>query len=185
VLITGPTDASHESTWTVPFGQNVTKSEISQLTQHYYRADGQLSTSTAAYLITPDSTLVADLATLKAGADGIGVPYRMSECNSFYNGLPFTLDKQTLAQGMNFTFQTDFGDIDLLGELSGVGQFPDLARDAVLVELYGIQILVASLDSLIRSKRAAGRPKDLNVLPELEALKALQAPFQTKEQEKR
>lgn len=86
VAITGPTGAGHESTWTVPFGQNVTKSEITQLTQHYYRADGQLSTSTAAFLITPDSTLVADLATLKAGADGIGVPFRMSECNSFYNG---------------------------------------------------------------------------------------------------
>jgi hypothetical protein len=86
VQITGPTDAIHESTWTVPFGQNVTKSEISQLTQHYYRADGSLPTSTAAFLITPDSTLVADLAALKSGADGIGVPYRMSECNSFYNG---------------------------------------------------------------------------------------------------
>jgi hypothetical protein len=86
VPITGPTDASHESTWTVPFGQNVTKSEITLLTQHYYRADGQLSTSTAAFLITPDSTLVSDLATLKAGAQSIGVPYRMSECNSFYNG---------------------------------------------------------------------------------------------------
>jgi len=43
-------------------------------------------------------------------------------------GLPFILHERTLAQGINFTFQTDFGDIDLLGELSGVGQFPELAR---------------------------------------------------------
>jgi hypothetical protein len=89
-------------------------------------------------------------------------------------GLPFVLDERTLAQGMNFTFQADFGDIDILGELSGVGQFPELARDAVLIELYGMQIRVASLDSLIRSKRAAGRPKDLNALPELEALQEMQ-----------
>ena len=60
---------------------------------------------------------------------------------------------------MNFTLQTDFGDIDLLllGELSGVGQFAELARSAVGIELYGMQIRVASLDDLIRSKRARVR----------------------------
>jgi predicted nucleotidyltransferase len=90
-------------------------------------------------------------------------------------GLPFVLDEKTLAQGMNFTFESDFGDIDLLGELSGVGQFPALARDAVTLDLDGVEIRVASFDALIRSKRAAGRPKDLQMLPELEALKELQA----------
>src|SRR5258706_5069726 len=85
-------------------------------------------------------------------------------------GLPFVFDERTLAQGMNFTFETDFGDIDLLGELSGVGQFPELNRDVVLIDLYGMQVRVASLDTLIPSKRAAGRPKELNALPELEAL---------------
>ncbi len=86
VPITGPADASNESTWTVPFGQAVTKSEITLLTQHYYRANGQSATSTAAYLITPDPTLVSDLVTLNTGAKNIGIPYRMAECNSFYNG---------------------------------------------------------------------------------------------------
>jgi hypothetical protein len=86
VPITGPADASNESTWTVPFGETVSKSEITLLTQHYYRANGQLPASTAAYLITPDPTLVANLAILEPGAQTIGVPYRMSECNSFYNG---------------------------------------------------------------------------------------------------
>lgn len=90
-------------------------------------------------------------------------------------GLPFILDEKTLARGMNFTFESDFGDIDLLGELSGVGQFSALARDAVSIDLDGVKIRAASLDALIRSKRAAGRAKDLNILPELEALKELQA----------
>lgn len=90
-------------------------------------------------------------------------------------GLRFVLDERALAQGMNFTFQTDFGDIDLLGELAGVGQYPGLAQDAILIEIYGMRIRVASLDALIRSKRAAGRPKDAAALAELEALKEMQA----------
>jgi hypothetical protein len=86
VPITGPADASSVSSWTIPFGQNTTKSQITLLTQHYYRANGQSPTSTAAYLITPDTSLVSELATLKAGAAGVGIPYRMAECNSYYNG---------------------------------------------------------------------------------------------------
>lgn len=88
-------------------------------------------------------------------------------------GVPFVFDEHTLAQGMNFTLQTDLGDIDLIGEVSGFGGFSEFASDAIQISLYGATFRVASLDALIRSKRAAGRPKDLNSLPELEALKRL------------
>ena len=85
-LCTGPADAGSASSWTVPFGQYATKSNISLLTQHYYRGNGQSPTSTAANLVTPDSSLISDLQTLNTGAKSIGVPYRISECNSYYNG---------------------------------------------------------------------------------------------------
>jgi hypothetical protein len=86
VPITGPATGAYEANWTVPFGQIVTKNEITLLTQHYYRGNGLLPSATAAFLITPDGTLLSDLAILKSGAQSIGIPYRMSECNSFYNG---------------------------------------------------------------------------------------------------
>jgi hypothetical protein len=86
VTITGPAAASNESSWTVPFGQTVTKNQISLLTQHYYRGNGQSASSTDANLITPDTALLGDLQTLHTGATSIGIPYRMSECNSYYNG---------------------------------------------------------------------------------------------------
>jgi hypothetical protein len=86
VNVTGPADAGNESSWTVPFGQWATKSNITLLTQHYYRGNGQSASSTAANLVTPDPNIISDLATLNAGAKGIGVPFRMSECNSYYNG---------------------------------------------------------------------------------------------------
>lgn len=101
------------------------------------------------------------------------------------DGVPFLLDERTLSQGMNFTLETDLVDIDLLGELSGIGQFSEVERDAVSLKLYDKVYRVASLDTLIRSKRAAGRPKDLNILPELEALKALQSPSEQKKKKTR
>jgi hypothetical protein len=87
VSITGPADATYEKTWTVPFAKAVTSRQISLLTQHYYRASDLLPTSTAAYLLTPDPTLIGYLALLKAGAQRMGIPYQMSECNSYYNGV--------------------------------------------------------------------------------------------------
>ncbi len=86
VAITGPADSGNISGWTIPFGEAVTKSEISLLTQHFYRGDGRSPASTAAYLVSPDSALVSKLGTLSTGAQSTGVPYRMAECNSFYNG---------------------------------------------------------------------------------------------------
>jgi hypothetical protein len=86
VGITGPAASYNVSSWTIPFGQAVTRNEIDLLTQHYYRANGQSASSTANFLVTPDPTLVTELVTLNSGAQNIGVPFRISECNSFYHG---------------------------------------------------------------------------------------------------
>jgi hypothetical protein len=87
--------------------------------------------------------------------------------------LPFIFDNETLSKGMNFTLETDLGDIDLLGELAGVGGYKEVVSDASWMRLFNGSYRIASLDVLIRSKKAAGRPKDLIALPELEALKEL------------
>jgi hypothetical protein len=86
VKLTGPASAGNIATWTVPFGQYVGTREIDLLTQHYYRGNGQSASSTVAELISPDPNLISALGTLKAGATAIGVPFRLTETNSFYNG---------------------------------------------------------------------------------------------------
>jgi hypothetical protein len=88
VPLTGPDTggANHIYDWTFPYVQAVTPSEITLMTQHYYRGSGASTTSTASFLISPDPRLTGVLTTLSAGAQRLGVPYRISECNSFGNG---------------------------------------------------------------------------------------------------
>jgi hypothetical protein len=86
-------------------------------------------------------------------------------------GLPFRHDAKTLERGDSFTFTTDLGAIDVLATPSGTGGYEDLARTAETIELFGHEVLVASVDDLIRMKRAAGRPKDLLAVEELAALR--------------
>lgn len=85
--------------------------------------------------------------------------------------LPFVWDEQTLRQDTNFTLSTDLGNIDLLGEMTGLGGYEQAREQSVEMNLFGMRCLVLSLDALITTKRAAGRTKDLLVLPELEALR--------------
>jgi hypothetical protein len=73
--------------------------------------------------------------------------------------------------GLNFTLTTASGDIDLLGEVTGAGTYDTLLPDSEAVPLLGLTCRCATIDALIRMKRAAGRPKDLEALAELEALR--------------
>jgi hypothetical protein len=86
-------------------------------------------------------------------------------------GLPFRFDPPTIKRGLNFTLTTDLGDLDLLGELTGLGSFAAVARESLEATLFGSTYLFINLEGLIRSKRAAGRAKDLEVVAELEAIR--------------
>ncbi|HTK37234.1 MAG TPA: hypothetical protein VL325_01965 [Pyrinomonadaceae bacterium] len=85
--------------------------------------------------------------------------------------LPFVFDESTIRNGTNFTFETSIGDIDLLGEVKGIGNYKDALANSVSYSLYAVTVRAFTLDALIISKVAADRPKDHLVLPELEALK--------------
>ena len=86
-------------------------------------------------------------------------------------GLPFPIDAETLRAGDAFTFTTDVGWLDILGTPAGTSGYEDLTRTADAFDLFGQRVLVASIDDLIRIKRAAGRPKDLLLVEELGALR--------------
>jgi transcriptional regulator with XRE-family HTH domain len=74
-------------------------------------------------------------------------------------------------KGDSFTFTTAAGDLNVLGMPSGTKGYDDLVRAATGYDVDGARILVASIDDLIRMKRAAGRDKDRVHLEHLGALR--------------
>jgi len=85
--------------------------------------------------------------------------------------VPFLLDGKTIAAGDHFTFTTDVGALDCMATPSGSSGYAQLRENAVLVDLGGFEVAVASIDDLITMKRAAGRPKDLIMVENLGALR--------------
>ena len=86
-------------------------------------------------------------------------------------GLPFEWSIATLRAGLNFTLTTSLGALDLLGEIAGGGRYEGLLPHTIVVELFGHEVHCLDLETLIRTKRAAGRPRDLEAIAELEALR--------------
>ncbi len=92
--------------------------------------------------------------------------------------LPYIFDWTTLQHGTNFTFTTTMGDVDLLGEVKGIGIYDDLIENSIKVDLDGYATHILSIPSLIIAKTAAARPKDE---AGLKVLYALQEAEQEKE----
>lgn len=87
----------------------------------------------------------------------------------FPSDLPFVLDERALQLGCNFTLSVGDEDLDLLGEMSAIGGFDQIVGQAVQVKVGKTSALALSLPQLIVTKEAAGRTKDLAVLPILKA----------------
>ena len=89
--------------------------------------------------------------------------------NGAPEGLPFKWDGETIQKGSNFTLETDEGQIDLLGHITGTSGYEDIVRKAETMQLYSHDVLVMSLEDLARAKKATGRAKDKFHLVEIEA----------------
>jgi hypothetical protein len=85
-------------------------------------------------------------------------------------GLPFAFDEQTILHGLNFTLTTGIGDFDFLGEVVGGGGYRELLPHSVEIDAFGVRCRFVTLEKLIVLKRAAGRPKDLEAIAELELI---------------
>jgi hypothetical protein len=88
--------------------------------------------------------------------------------------LPFVFDDRTIQLGSNFTLVVGAEDLDLLGVMGGLGGYEDIIGAVDEMEVAGFPVHVLSLEQLITTKRAAGRPKDLAAIPVLETTLLIQ-----------
>jgi hypothetical protein len=86
------------------------------------------------------------------------------------DGVPFDLHPDTLRSLSMLTLVTDSGPLDICFAPAGFPTgYEQLSRHAVTIIIGSTDVAVASLGDVIHSKRAAGRPKDIVALPDLEA----------------
>src|SRR5213594_1568662 len=83
-------------------------------------------------------------------------------------GVRFACDARFLAGVEHLT--TRFGDLDIAFRPAGTGGYDDLLQGAERYDLEGLVVPVASLPDVIRSKKAANRPKDHAALDTLQEL---------------
>jgi hypothetical protein len=137
----------------------------------YVLIGGLAAVTQGASLVTQDVDLchavdVENLARLAAALDEVNARQRGADPD-----LPFRPDSRTLRKGDSFTFTTDIGPVDILATPAGTRGYDDLASTADVFQLFGQRVLVATVEDLIRMKRASGRTKDLLAIEELGVLR--------------
>lgn len=87
--------------------------------------------------------------------------------------LPFVPDATTLDRVEVLTLNTSAGWLDLHRRPQGAPSYERLRKRAERLMIGEMAVLVASLDDMIAMKRAAGRPRDLADIEELQAIARL------------
>lgn len=91
------------------------------------------------------------------------------------SGLPFVLDGRMLHNAEALTLTTTEGNLDVFAQVPGVGRYAEAVKRSRAFDLDGVSVPTLTLEALIASKVAAGRPKDREHVIELEALRDLAA----------
>ncbi len=166
VPVTGPASGSNVATWTVPFAQTATRKDLSLVTQHYYRGDGNSSASTIANLVSPDANLQKCLGMLNAASQSTGIPFRLGECNSYFNGGAVGVSNSYASAlwVIDFLFNSAMGGaagINLHGGGDANGYTPIADNNGVVVEarpeFYGLTFFtLAGQGTLCEANLSAG-----------------------------
>jgi hypothetical protein len=107
-----------------------------------------------------DITPAADSLNLENLAKALRKLHARVYTEAIPEGLIFDCTSATLRRAEMWNLVTSAGRIDVAFKPAGTDGYDDLARNAEKFSAYGVVFLAASVDDIIRSKEAAGRPKD-------------------------
>jgi hypothetical protein len=112
----------------------------------------------------------ADAANLSKLADALQALGARLRVEGDPDGVEFDPHPDTLGQLAMMTLITEHGPLDLCFTPAGFPEgYPALTEHASTIVVGAVDLPVASLEDVVVSKRAAGRPKDIVALPPLEA----------------
>lgn len=83
------------------------------------------------------------------------------------------LTEETCSQFKNLYLDTDIGQLDCLSFIDGLGDYQMVKQASELIKIKDLPLRILSLDGLIKAKKAMNRPRDRQVIFELEAIKKL------------
>lgn len=107
----------------------------------------------------------ANLLKLQAALGDLHPVHRMTPAR-----LPLALTPQSCVGLKNLHLDTDYGQLDCLGEVKGIGDYNKVAQHSVLIDLPFGSCRVLGIDALIRSKEAMDRPRDRAAIVQLRAI---------------
>lgn len=83
------------------------------------------------------------------------------------------LTERTCSQLKNLYLDTDIGQLDCLSFIDGLGDYQTVKQASELIKIKDLPLRILSLDGLMKAKKAMNRPRDRQVIFELEAIKKL------------
>ena len=109
----------------------------------------------------------ANLLRLQAAVSGLHPVHRMTPRRA-----PLRLTQESAAGWKNLYLDTDWGQLDCLGEVKGIGAYPACYKRSVRIRIEAGACRVLGLDALIQAKRAMGRPRDIETVEQLCSIRA-------------
>jgi len=121
-------------------------------------------------ILTRDVDIVCDM-----GRENIGRLFEaLKDLHPYHRmtpgRIPFVLEQTTGQPLQNIYLSTDWGQLDCLGHVKGIGGYSECHKLSEPIEMAGFTIMTLTLEGILIAKRAMGRPRDLQTVFELEAV---------------
>ncbi len=122
-------------------------------------------------LLTVDIDICCDLESgnlmkIQAAVGDLHPAHRMTS-----QRLPLHLTAETCTGLRNLYLDTDLGQLDCIGHVKGIGDFPQVLELSEEIELPFGRCRVLTLDGVIQSKEALDRPRDRETVLQLKAIR--------------
>ena len=106
-----------------------------------------------------------NLIRLKKAVEAIKPVHRMHPAKP-----PFNDELVRLQTFRNIYLSTEYGQIDCLGQITGIGSFKETLENSSEIEIRGKKCRIITLEALIKSKESLSRQKDKEAVVILKAL---------------